>query len=206
MGITFTDGSWSRASLPLKLGGIAPGTLGDRALVAYISATTRTLPEVTRRIDIGGIPALRQAAPGFDRRITGAIADLIDRGVEEMRVFFTEEEPNRAPRQKDLVDRIRKKRYNDLLEVLDESGRGQLRSASGPGSASFFTLPTRQNTFVEDSLLRAAVVRRLGGRVIPKDDKHAQRRALVGGEGGVVAICPWIREACTPINVRTAGT
>ena len=112
LGITFTDGSWSRAALPFKLGGIAPGTVGDRASAAYISATIRTLSEVMRRTGIGEVPALRHAAPGFDRRITGAIADLIDRGVEEMMVPFTEEGPNRAPRQKDLVDRIHKKRYS----------------------------------------------------------------------------------------------
>ena len=100
-----------------------------------------------------------------------------------MRIPFTEEGPNRAPRQKDLADRIHKKRYNDLLDVLDGSGRGQLRSASGPGSASFLALPTQQNHVVEDSLLLVAVVRRLGGRVIPKDDKHAPHCALLGGRG-----------------------
>ena len=81
LGITFIDGSWSRASLPLKLGGIAPGTVGDRASAAYISATTRTLSEVMRGTDMGGVTALRQAAPGFDRRITGATADLSTRGL-----------------------------------------------------------------------------------------------------------------------------
>ena len=70
-----------------------------------------------------------------------------------------------------------------MLEVLDESGRGQLTSASGPGSASSLTLLTQQNQCVEDSLLRVAVVSRLGGRVIPKDDKHAPHCALLGRRG-----------------------
>ena len=183
IGIAFTDGAWSRATLPLKMGGIAPGTVADRASAAFITATTRTLPEVLRRTGLGSVPAVRLAAPSLDNRIIGAAADLVNRGVEENRIPLTEESPHVAPRQKDLVDRVHKERYRDLLGVLDDSGRGQLRSASGPGAASFLTLPTQQNHYVEDSLFRVAVVRRLGGRVLPKTDRHAPHCALHGGRG-----------------------
>ena len=181
--ITFTDSAWSRATLPLKMGGIAPGTVADRASAAFITATTRTLPEVLRRTGLGSVSAVRLAAPSLDNRIIGAAADLVDRGVEGNRIPLTEESPHVAPRQKDLVDRVHKERYRDLLGVLDDSGRGQLRSASGPGAASFLTLPTQQNHYVEDTLFRVAVVRRLGGRILPKDDRHAPHCALYGGRG-----------------------
>ena len=77
-------------------------------------------------------------------------------------------------------------RYEDRLATLDEDGRGQLRSASGSGSAAFLRMPTQQDHRIEDPIFRIAVVRRLGGRVAAKAGPNAPRHcALVDKDGTV---------------------
>ena len=149
-------------------GGIATGTIAPRASAAFLTATARTLPEVLRWTQYPNELALRGAAIQLDGRIKAAVADLVDRGVGEAELPLAEGAPIRPPKQKQIVDRVHKKAVGSLMDALDETGKGQLRSASGTGAAAFLMLPTQQNHHVEDSLLRVAVVRRLGGRVVPK--------------------------------------
>ena len=41
LGIEISDDNWERATYPLKQGGLAPGTVGNRASAAYLTALTR---------------------------------------------------------------------------------------------------------------------------------------------------------------------
>ena len=131
-----------------------PGTVGNRASAAYLTALTRTMPEVLRRTGYDGVEALRRAAPALDRGITVATADLRDRGVPTEKVPFANGIGTFEPKQKDIAGVINDKRYEDRLATLDEDGRGQLRSASGSGSAAFLLRPTRQDHRIEDPLFR----------------------------------------------------
>ena len=186
LGVEMSDDSWDRAMLPLKQGGLAPGTVGTRASAAFLTALARTVPEVLRRTEYSGIEALRRAVPSLDRSIAVATTDLQERGLPAEKVPFAYGAGATEPKQKDIVSVINTKRYEDRLASLDEDGRGQLRSASGSGSAAFLLMPTQQDHRIEDPLFRVAVVRRLGGRVAPKGGLAAPRHcALVGKDGTV---------------------
>ena len=184
LGVEMSDDNWERATYPLKQGGLAPGTVnGTRASAAYLTALTRTMPEVLRRTAYDGVEALRRAAPALDRGITVAAADLRNRGVPTEKVPFANGNGTVEPKQKDIVAAINDRRYEDRLATLDEDGRGQLRSASGSGSAAFLLMPTQQDHRIEDPLFRAAIVRRLGGRVAAKAGSDAPRHcALVASQ------------------------
>ena len=160
-GIEMSDDNWERATYPLKQGGLAPGTVGNRASAAYLTALIRTMPEVLRRTGYDGIEALRRAAPALDRGITVATADLRDRRVPAEKVPFAHGIGTIEPKQKDIVGVINDKRYEDRLATLDEGGRGQLRSASGSGSAAFLLMLKQQDHRIEDPFFRVAVVGRL---------------------------------------------
>ena len=186
LGIGMSDDNWERATYQLKQGGLAPGTVGNRASAAYLTALTRTMPEVLRRTAYDGVEALRRVAPALDRGITIATADLRNRGVPTEKVPFANGIGTIEPKQKDIVAVINDKRYEDRLATLDGDGRGQLRSASGSGSVAFFLMPTQQDHRIEDPFFRIAVVRRLGGRVAAKAGPDAPRQcALVGKDGTV---------------------
>ena len=142
------------------------------------------MPEVLRRTAYDGVEALRRAAPALDRGITVATADLRDRGIPTEKALFANGIGTIEPKQKDIAGVINDKRYEEPLATLDENGRGQLRSASGSGSAAFLPMPTQQDHRIEDSLFRVAVVRMLGGRVAAKAGPDAPRHcALVGKDG-----------------------
>ena len=144
-----TDDNWERATYPLKQGGLAPGTVGTRASAAYLTALTRTMPEVFMRTAYEGVEAFRRAAPAFDRGITVATADLRSRGVPTEKVPFANGNGTVEPKQKYIVAVINDTRYEDHLATLDEGGRGQLWSASGSGSAAFLLMPTQQDHRIE---------------------------------------------------------
>ena len=185
LGLEMTDDNWERATYPLKRGGLAMGTVETRASAAYMSALSRTMPEVLRRTGCDGVEALRRGAPALDRSVTDAAADLQARGVPTEKIF-ADGNGTAPPTQKDIVAAVNDKRYEDRLASLDDDGRGQLRSASGSGSAAFLLMPTQQDHRIEDPLFRVAVVRRLGGRVAPKADQDAQPHcALVAADGTV---------------------
>ena len=103
LGIGMSDDSWDRATLPLKQGGLAPGTVGTRASAAYLTALTRTMPEVLRRTEYSGVEALRRAVPSLDQGITVATADLHGRGVPAEKVPFAYGIGAAEPKQKDIV-------------------------------------------------------------------------------------------------------
>ena len=63
---------------------------------------------------------------------------------------------------------------------------GQLRSASGSGSAAFLLMPTQQDHRIEGPLFRIAIVRKLGGRVAAKAGPDAPRRCALVAKGGMV--------------------
>ena len=180
------DNNWERATHLLKQGGLAPGTEGSRASAAYLAALTCTMPEVLRRTAYDGVEALRRIAPALDRGITVATADLRDGGVPTEKVPFANGIGTVEPKQKDTVGVINDKRYEDRLATLDEDGRGQLRSASGSGSAAFLLMPTQQDHRIEDTLFRVAVVRRLGGWVAAKAGPDAPRHCAHVGKDGTV--------------------
>ena len=183
LGITFSDDAWATATLPMKLGGIAPGAIAPRASAAYLSAVARTLPEVLRRTGLPSDSALRGAVGALDARIKSAAADLVGRGIDEAEIPFAEGISLRVPKQKDLVSKVHRVQYKERLALLADPGKAQLRSASGTGAAAFLMLPTQQNHHVEDTLFQVAVVRRLGGRVTPKGGWMAPRCALVNAGG-----------------------
>ena len=180
---TLPDDIWGRASLPKQYGGLAPGTLGHRASAAYLTASLRTLPEVLRRTGFNTAPGLRAALQPLDSEWAAAVADLVAQGVPQRKIPFAEDGPERCPRQKDLVDHIYKREYDERLAVMDDLGKARMRSASGAGSAAFLLLPKQQDHRVEDALFRVAVVRRLGGRVVPKGDDLQPKCALAGARG-----------------------
>ena len=122
LGLKFSDDAWVRASLPMKRGGIATGTIAPRASAAFLTATARTLPEVLRWTQYPNELALRGAATQLDGRIKAAVADLVDRGVEETELPLAEGAPIRPPKQKQLVDRVHKKAASSLMDALDETG------------------------------------------------------------------------------------
>ena len=185
LGLDMTDDNWERATLPLKLGGLAPGTVSNRASAAYLTALSRTMPEVLRRTDLPSAPALRAMAPRLDRSITGAVADLEERGAPKAKIPFADGTGAADAKQKDLVNHIHERRYEQRLETMDNAGRGQLRSASGSGSAAFLLMPTQQDHCIEDPLFRVAVVRRLGGWVVHRDGAGPQRYCALVGRNGV---------------------
>ena len=178
LGFDMTDDNWERATYPLKRGGLATGTVETRASAAYLAALSRTMPEVLRPTGCDGIEALRRGAPALDRSIVAAATDLRNRGVPTERVPFANGNRTVEPKQKDIVSSINDRRYEDRLALLDEDGRGQLRSASGSGSAAFLLMPTQQDHRIEDPLFRVAVVRRLGGRVAAKAGQDAPRHCV----------------------------
>ena len=172
LGLEMTDDNWERATFPLKRGGLATGTVGTRASAAYLAALSRTMPEVLRRTGCDGDEALRRGAPALDRGITAATADLRNRGVPTEKVPFANGNGTVEPKQKYIVSAINDRRYEERLALLGDDGRGQLRSASGSGSADFLLMPTQQDHRIEGPLFRVAVVRRLGGRVAAKAIVH----------------------------------
>ena len=144
------------------------------------------MPEVLRRTGCDGVEALRRGAPALDRSVTDAAADLRARGVPAGKVPFAGGNGTAPPTQKDIVAAVNDKRYEDRLASLDDDGCGQLRSASGSGSAAFLLMPTQQDHRIEGPLFRVAVVRRLGGRVAPKADQDVHPHcALVAADGTV---------------------
>ena len=182
LGIEMSDDNWERATYPLKQSGLAPGTVGNRASAAYLTALTRTMPEVLRRTAYDGVETLRRVAPALNRGIAVATADLRNRGVPAEKAPFANGIGTIEPKQKDIVGVIIDKRYEDRLAMLDEDGRGQLRSASWFGSAAFLLMPTQQDHRIEDPFFRVAVVRRLGGRVAAKAGPDAPRHCALVGE------------------------
>ena len=111
LGIEMSDDNWERATYPLKQGGLAPGMVGNRASAAYLAALTRAMPEILRRTGYDGAEALRRAAPGMDRCITVATADLRGRGVPAEKVPFAHGIGTIEPKQKDIVGVINDNRY-----------------------------------------------------------------------------------------------
>ena len=205
LGLEMTDDSWERATYPLKRGGLATGTVETRASAAYMSALSRTMPEVLRRTGFDGVEALRRDAPALDRSIVDAAADLQARGVPAAKVPFAGGNGTAPPTQKDIVAAVNDKRYEDRLASLDDDGRGQLRSASGSGSAAFLLMPTQQDHRIEDPLFRVAVVRRLGGRVAPKADHDAQPHCALVAADGTVCGHPSVKRGGTSSAAMTAS-
>ena len=131
-----------------------------------------------------GVPLPLIAGP------TAAATELRNRGVPTERVPFADGNGTAPPTQKDIVAAVNDKRYEDRLASLDDDGRGQLRSASGSGSAAFLLMPTQQYHRIEDPLFRVAVVRKLGGQVAPKADQDAPLHCALVAKDGTVCGCP----------------
>ena len=173
--LDFGPRGWEQARLPLRSGGVAVGTAGPRAAAAYLTAWTRTQPELLRRIASVNMQGLRHADAELDCELTAASEDLQRMGVPRARIPFEEGGVGARPvKQKQLVDYVHKHARQRLFDLIDDGKKGRIRSASGAGSASFMMLPTQQDHNVESNLFRAAVAKRLGGRVEPKAQGTAQ--------------------------------
>lgn len=205
LGLEMTDDTWERATYPLKMGGLAPGTVGGRASAAYLTALSRTMPEVLKRTGCDSVEGLRQAVPSVDQGIKVASDDLTARGVSADGLPFTRGVGTVPPRQKDIMTAINAKRYEDRLETLDHAGRGQLRSASGPGAAAFLQMPTQQEHRIEDPLFRVAVVRRLGGRVALRAGVAAAGHCSLVGRDGAVCGHPLDRDGLHVNQCKKGG-
>ena len=130
------------------------------------------------------MPALRHLDQTLDGELLAARGVLQQMGVPDSKIpFGPDQPPPRTTRQKPLVNAAwDKTREAMLAEGGPLAAQARLRSVSGPGAASFLTLPTQQDHHVEDNLFRAAVVRRLGGAVRPRDGANATC-SLVSREG-----------------------
>jgi hypothetical protein len=179
--------TWERAKLPLKAGGLAVGAISNRASAAYLSSCARTMPEVLRRTGQPSVPALRQVDRTFSNGLQEAVDDLLTRGVDQRLIPFSAVRTVGGKRQKTLVEAVNKGARVLIAAQLTPSENAVLRSASGPGASAFLMLPTQQDHHVEDSLFRAAVARRMGARVCPKDSAGAATCSLISRNGRCTA-------------------
>ena len=129
------------------------------------------------------VEALRHVDEVLDSVLGAAVEQLRQRGADPSEIPFSASMP--APlltRQKRLVEATCQVARDGIMESLSEAARARLRSASGSGSSSYLLLPTQQDHHVEDYLFRAAVAKRLGGTVKPKDE--ANRTCSLHGRDG----------------------
>ena len=186
LNVELTPPVWKRAELPLKMGGLATGTVTSRAASAFLCSWTRTQAEVLRRVGLQTVGALMQADDVLGAQIQEARRVAITMGAPEAKLPFAPDGPAPRPtRQKAFVEAISEDTRNGWLRedsAWTNTQKAQLRSVSGPGAAGFLLLPTQPDHHVEDNLFRAAVVRRLGGTVVPREGQNATCE-LVSREG-----------------------
>ena len=136
LGIPLTgDRTWERAKLPLKAGGMAVGSVEQRASAAFLTSYVRTLPEVLRRTGLPSGDALRHADEGLDAQWRGAEADLLAKGVPPSLIPLSERGARKSGKQKAIVEAVNKGAHARIALGLTQSEQALLRSTTGPGAA-----------------------------------------------------------------------